>query len=102
MGILRWGSKVFPRAMMPLSFEDTLSTGEETDGGRLLSCVSRVGSLLGPAVWVAAVEGFVAGRAMLEVWVGQYSCPCDFIDAWWHTEVCDSFEELHGGKQTGY
>ena len=66
--LLRWGSRVFPRAVSPLSFRAAPSTGEGFDGEeRFLLFVSRAESLLGLAVAGSGVGGFVAGRAILEV-----------------------------------
>jgi hypothetical protein len=63
--LLRWGSRVLPLVVSPLSFRGTPSTGEGFDGERFLLFVSRAESLLG--LVVVGVEGFVAGRAIFEV-----------------------------------
>lgn len=60
--LLRWGSRVLPRAVTPLSFTGTPSTGEEFDGERVLLFVSRIESL-----FRLAVVGIVAGRAIFEI-----------------------------------
>lgn len=65
--LLRWGSRVLPRAVTPLSFRGTPSTGEEFDDERVLLFVSRVESLFRLAVVGSVGEGFVAGRAIFEV-----------------------------------
>lgn len=65
--LLRWGSRVLPRAVSPLFFRGTPSTGEGFDGERFLLFVSRAESLVGLAVAGSGVEGFGAGRAIFEV-----------------------------------
>lgn len=54
--------------MTPLSFRSTPSTGEGFDGERVLLFVSRVESLFRLAVVGSGGEGFVAGRAIFEVY----------------------------------